>query len=272
MAPRASWNGVLLLGELSVEISLYAAASTADRIGFHIVNRRTGHRVRRELVDAVTGKPVAGEDQMKGYDIGDGRYLVFEQQEIAAALPQGDRSLVVEAFIELDDVDPLYFDRPYFLGPRGHGAEAFLLLCDGLRRHGVAALARAALFRRMRTLLIWPMGGGLTARTLNFDHEVDTAPDAVRDLPENEVKGEMLDLALHIIDTKEGHFDPARFDDRYDTALADLIRAKQEGKPIRRPRKPKQTKPDDLMEALRRSAEAGIRVKSRAAGSAAGRR
>ncbi|MBP7340612.1 Ku protein [Niveispirillum sp.] len=256
MAPHASWNGVLLVGELSVDVSLYAAASSAERMSFHIVNRRTGHRVRRELVDQSTGRPVEQGDQLKGYDVGDGRYLVFEPAEVAAILPKGDRTMEVEGFIDLDDVDPLYFDRPYFLGPRGDDAsDAFRLVLEGMRKKKVAALARAVLFRRLRSLLIWPGAEGFIARTLNFDHEVETAPAILKRVAEVTVKKEMLDLARHIIDTKAGTFDPATFDDRYDAALADLVRAKIEGKPVRRRKPPTRTKPDDLLEALRRSAE-----------------
>ncbi|MFV3130890.1 Ku protein [Niveispirillum sp. KHB5.9] len=255
MAAHASWNGVLLLGELPVEVSLYAAASSAERVSFHIVNRRTGHRVRRELVDESTGRPVEHDDQLKGYDVGDGRYLVFEPAEIASALPKGERTMAVEGFIDLDDVDPLYFDRPYFLGPRAHvSTDAFGLVLEGMRKRKVAALARAVLFRRVRSLLIWPGEGSFMARTLNFDHEVETQPAILKRVADVKVKKPMLDLARHIIDTKTGTFDPATFDDRYDAALADLVRAKIEGKPVRRRKAPARTKPDDLMEALRRSA------------------
>lgn len=265
MAPHASWNGVMLVGELFVDVSLYAAASSAERMSLHIVNRRTGHRVRRELVDQSTSRPVGQEDQLKGYDVGDGRYLVFEPAEVAAILPKGDRTMEVEGFIDLDDVDPLYFDRPYFLGTRGDDASyAFRLVLEGMRKKRVAALARAVLFRRVRSLLIWPATEGFMARTLHFDHEVQTTPAALKRVTDVKVKKEMLELARHIIDTKAGTFDPATFDDRYDAALADLVRARIEGKPVRRRKAPARTKPDDLLEALRRSADGAGKRKAAA--------
>src|SRR3546814_4199000 len=126
-----------------------------------------------------------------------------------------------------------------------------------MRRKKRAALARAGLFRRVRSLLLRAEGPGLVANTLNFDYEVRSAEEAFEDLPELKIKGEMLDLAKHIIETKAGAFDPRSFDDRYDQALAELVRAKMEGREIKAPTRPTEEKVVSLMDALRRSAEGG---------------
>jgi DNA end-binding protein Ku len=120
----------------------------------------------------------------------------------------------------------------------------------------VAAIARAVLFRRVRTLMLRAQGPGLVAHTLNFDYEVRSATDVFEDLPEVKIEGEMLDLAKHIINTKAGDFDPREFDDRYDQALAELVKAKMEGRKIKPPKPPKETKVVNLMDALRESAKA----------------
>jgi DNA end-binding protein Ku len=125
-----------------------------------------------------------------------------------------------------------------------------------MRKRKVAALGRAVLFRRVRTVLLRPEDGGFSAHTLNFDYEVRDAEELFDDLPDIEIKGEMLKLAEHIIDTKRGSFDPAKFDDRYDQALAELVKAKLEGRKIELPKPQKQGKVVDLMEALRQSAAA----------------
>lgn len=255
MAPRANWKGFLKVGELVCPVALYTAASTSDRIAFHMLNRKTGHRLHREFIDSETGKTVEREDQVKGYEVGDGDYIALDPEEIAAALPESDKTLEIEAFIACDDIDDLYFDKPYYLTPSDrHGDEAFALIREGMKKSNVAALAETVLFRRMRTVLIRPEGQGLVATTLNYDYEVRSAEEAFSDVPDVKLKGEMLELAEHIINTKKGRFDPKGFDDRYDAALAEVVKAKIEGRKIK-PVKPKsEGKVIDLMEALRQSA------------------
>ena len=257
MAPRANWKGFLKVGEVTCPVGLYTAASTSDRIAFHTLHRDTGHRVRREFVDAETGKPVERDDQIKGYEVAQGEYVTLEPEEVAAAVPQSDKTLAIEAFIGCSDVDDVYFDKPYYLAPTDRSAEeAYSLIREGMRKKKVAALASTVLFRRVRTLLIRPHGSGLIATTLNFDYEVRSAEEAFSDIHDFSIKGEMLDLARHIIDTKRGEFDPKAFDDRYESALAELVKAKMEGRKIAPPKKAPASKVVDLMEALRLSAGA----------------
>lgn len=269
--PRAIWKGRLAIKALSCEVALYAAASQSERVSFHTLNRETGNRVRREYVDRDTGEPVEREDQVKGYETEKDRYVLLEPEDIAAALPDSDKTLTVAAFLACDEVDTTYFDKPYFLGPAGpEDVEAYALIREGLRATESAALARTILFRRLRTVLIRPDGDGLIAHTLSFDYEVRPAEEAFADIPEIKIEGEMLDLAKHIIKTKAGAFDPSEFDDRYDAALAELIRAKAEGRAIKAPKPPRAPKVVDLMEALRASAGAK-KERAKAAKSGAGK-
>lgn len=255
MAPRAVWKGRLQIAELSCAVALHTAASTSERIGFHTLNRATGNRVRRQFVDAETGKPVESEDQVKGYALASGEYVVLDPDEIAAAVPESDKTLAVSDFIACQDIDDTYFDRPYYLTPADRAAqEAFALIREGMARRKVAALARAVLFRRVRTVLIRADDAGMIATTLNFDHEVRPAAEVFRDIPARRIKGEMLELAEHIIKTKMGEFDISGLDDRYDAALAELVKARIEGRKIT-PRKPApRENVVDLMTALRESA------------------
>ena len=258
MASRAVWKGHLQVAELSCGIALHAAASTSERVSFNILNRKTGNRVQRQYVDEETGKPVERDDQVKGYDLGSGQYVILEPDEIAEAVPQGDKTLRIEAFLTCPDIETVYFDKPYYVSPADTVSEsAFAVIREGMRAKNVAALAQAVLFRRVRTVLLRADGPGLIANTLNFDYEVRSAQEAFADVPDIGIKGEMLDLAKYIIGTKKGVFHPSDYDDRYDAALAELVKAKMEGRAIK-PAKPKpQGKVVDLMEALRRSAEAG---------------
>ena len=263
MAPRANWKGFLRIGEVSCAVALYTAASTSERIAFHTVNRATGHRVRREFVDAETGRPVERDDQVKGYEVAQGDYVILEPEEVAAAVPDSDKTLEVSAFLRCGEIDQVYFDKPYYLAPADKAAEeAFALIREGMRKKGVAAIARTVLFRRVRTVLIRAHDEGMIATTLNFDYEVRSASEAFKDIPSMRIKGEMLELAEHIIRTKAGEFDIAAFDDRYESALAELVKAKAEGRKIRPPKAPRREKVVDLLDALRESA--GIDKKPRA--------
>ncbi|WJS87368.1 Ku protein [Paracoccus sp. TOH] len=260
MAPRAIWKGLLTIAEVSCPVTLHAAASTSERIAFHTLNRATGHRVRRQFIDADTGKPVDRDDQVKGYELAEGDYVMLDPEEIAAAVPESDKALAVAQFIDCQDIDDVYFDRPYYLRPASPTAEeAFALIREGMRRKKVAALARAVLFRRVRTVLIRAHGPGMIATTLNFDYEVRSAREAFSDIPATRVKGEMLDLAKHIIATKMGTFDVTAFDDRYEAALADLVKAKLEGRRIEPGKPARRENVVDLMQALRQSAGLGAK-------------
>ena len=269
MAARANWKGFLKIGEVSCPVALYTAASASDRIAFHMLNRKTGHRLRRIFVDSETGKPVDRDDQVKGYEIASGDHVILDPEEVAAAVPDSDKTLAVSAFIGCDDIDDLYFDKPYYLLPADPGAaDAFAIIREGMRGKKVAALAQTVLFRRVRTVLIRAHDTGLIATTLNFDHEVRDAEEVFAEIPELTIKGEMLDLARHIIKTKRGAFDPQDFDDRYEAALADLVKAKIEGRAIKPATKAKPEAVADLMAALRESAGMANRKPARRAAAA----
>jgi DNA end-binding protein Ku len=271
--PRAQWKGHLKLDEITCQVALYSGASTAERTRFHTVNKATGNRVKREFVDEKSGKPVARDDQVKGYETDRGDYVILEQEEIDAAVPDSDKTIRIEAFVPCSEVDTVYFDKPYYLAPVDKVAEeAFDLLREGMTKKKVAALGSAVLFRRARKLMIRPYGKGIVANTLNFDYEVRSAEEAFDDIPAVKIKKDMLDLAGHIIGTMAGEFDPTAFDDRYDAALAELVRAKIEGRPIRAPKKPKPGKVVDLMEALRESARLAGKKPSKSSARSTGKK
>jgi DNA end-binding protein Ku len=253
-AARANWKGFIKFGEVAVGVALYTATSSSERIAFNTLNRATGNRVRREFVDSETSDPVEREGQVKGYEIENGEYVVLEPEEVASAVPDSDKTLKIEAFVPCHEIDDVYFDKPYYLTPDKMGADAFKLLRDGMRQAKVAALARTVLFRRLRTVLIRPHGNGLIGTTLNFDYEVRSSIEAFDELPDMKIEGEMLELAKHIIDTKKGSFDAKAFDDRYEAAVAELVKAKIEGRALPKKKAPTVAKTSDLLQALRESA------------------
>ena len=254
VAARANWKGYIKFGEVACSVALYTAASSSERIAFNTLNRATGNRVRREFVDSETGDLVERDEQVKGYEIENGDYVVLEPEEVAAAIPDSDKTLKIEAFVPCSEIDDVYFDKPYYLAPDKMGADAYKLLRDGMRQAKVAALARTVLFRRLRTVLIRAHGKGLIGTTLNFDYEVRSSTVAFDEIPEMKVEGEMLDLAKHIINMKKGFFDAKAFDDRYDAAVAELVKAKIEGRALPKKKAAPPSKHSDLLQALRESA------------------
>ncbi|TCR64347.1 Ku protein [Rhizobium sp. BK376] len=167
---RAQWKGFLKVGEVTCGVALYTAASTSERITFNTISKATGNRVNRIFIDSETEEPVPKEDQTKGFEIDNGQYIMIDPEEVAAAIPESNKTLEVEAFIPCSDVDDVFFDKPCYLTPDRVGADAFTAFRDGMKKANVAAIARTVLFRRMRTVLIRPHGQGLVATTLNFDY------------------------------------------------------------------------------------------------------
>ncbi|NRF07329.1 non-homologous end joining protein Ku [Agrobacterium pusense] len=267
VAPRANWKGFIKFGEVACPVALYTAASSSERIAFNTLNRRTGNRVKREFIDSETGDPVERDAQVKGYEIENGQYIVLEPDEVAAAVPHSDKTLKIDSFIPCSEIDSVYFDKPYYLAPDRMGTEAFVLLRDGMKRAKVAAIARTVLFRRLRTVLIRPHGKGLIATTLNFDYEVRSSAEAFEELPDLKIEGEMLELAAHIIGTKKGTFDASTFDDRYEAAVAELVKAKIEGRALPKKKAAAVPRQNDLLQALRESAGMGTKSSQKRAAS-----
>ncbi|WP_425960556.1 Ku protein [Rhizobium nepotum] len=263
MNRRASWKGHLAFADFSCEIGLYSALTSSEKISFNIVNRKTGHRVERQYVDSDTGEAVDREDQVKGYELDNGDHIVIEGDEIATLMPENDKIIRVRHFLGRDEIDKLYFDKPYYLAPTQEGGEeALTLLAKAMDDEKVVALGEAVLFRRNRVVLIRPSGKALVATTLNFGYEVRSQTTVFKSIPDIQFDDEMLELAGHIIEKRAGTFDPAEYTDRYNEALAELVKAKIEGREIRKTPPRKEDNVIDLKEALRRSAGVGKSGKS----------
>lgn len=269
VANRAQWKGFLKFGEVGCSVALYTAASTAERIAFATINQATGNRVKREFIDSETGDAVPKEAQVKGYEIDNGQHIVLTPEEVASAVPESDKQLNVTAFVECSSIDDTFFDKPYYLSPTDKiSEEAFVLLREGMRKSKVAAIAQAVLFRRMRTVMIRAHGNGLIATTLNFDYEVRASATVFNEIPKMKIEGELMDLAKHIINQKKGSFDITKFDDRYEAALAEVVKAKIEGRAIPKMKAPKVSQPSDLLAALRESAGVPAKATKRVAANA----
>jgi DNA end-binding protein Ku len=260
MALRSNWKGYLKLSLVSCPVALYpATASTvgSERVSFHVLNRSTGSRVKRQFVDADAGTPVESEDQVKGYEIGKGEHIIVEDDELAAIRIESTHTIDIDKFVPRAQVDERYLDTPYYIAPSDRvGQQAFAIIREAMRKKGVVGIARVVLQKRERILKLEPLGKGLLATTLRYASHVRNEDAAFEDIPDIELQKEMLDLAAHIIETKTGTFDLSRYEDRYESALIDLIKAKQSGREPQLAVAPQPTNVINLMDALRRSVEA----------------
>lgn len=273
MAPRPNWKGFLKLSLVSCGVSMYSATSTSQRIRFNIINKATGNRIHNEVVDAETGDPVEPEDRVKGYQIEKDEYVLLEDDELDNVALESTHTIDIDEFIPMSDVDRIYLDESYYIVPQDEVAqEAFAVIREAMRKEDLAGLARVVVYRRERLLLLRPRGKGLLATTLRYKDEVRDEDEYFDDIPATKVPADMLKLATHILETKRGKFDPAKFEDRYETALKELVKAKHTGRkaPVASESRPSNV--INLMDALRRSAQAARRKKPAPARRKAGTR
>ena len=258
MAPRANWKGYLKLSLVSCSVALYPASSTSGRVRFNIINRETGHRVHNQIVDAETGEPVQEEDRVKGYKAEGGRYVLLEEDELDCVALESTHTVDIEAFVPRDEVDELYLDEHYYIVPNDKvGADAFAVIREAMEKKDLVGLARVVLYRRERLLMLQPRGKGIMATTLRYRNEVRDEKQYFDDIPAVKISADMLDLAVHILNSKKQHFDPSEFEDRYEKALTSLIKAKRAGKELPEPPEPPPSNVINLMDALRKSVKAG---------------
>jgi DNA end-binding protein Ku len=257
MAPRANWKGYLKLSLVSCSVALFPATTTRERARFNIINRETGNRVRYDVVDAETGDEVPKEDRVKGYKIGRDEYVLLEEDELDQVALESTHTIDIDNFVARDEVDEIYLDETYYLVPDDEvGQEAFTVIREAMRAEDLVGLARVVLYRRERLLMLQPRGNGIAGTLLRYRNEVRDADDYFDDIPDVKISKDMLDLAKHILTTKKTKFDPSKFEDRYETALKKLIKAKEAGKEPPAAPEPQPSNVVNLMDALRRSVNA----------------
>jgi DNA end-binding protein Ku len=257
MAPRANWKGYLKLSLVSCAVALFPATTTNQRIRFNIINRETGNRIRNEVVDAETGEPVDQENRVKGYKVEDDKYVLLEEDELDEVALESTHTIDIESFVPRDEVDEMYLDESYYLVPDDKVAyEAFAVIREAMKKKSVVGLARVVLYRRERILMLEPRGTGLVGTLLRYRNEVREADTYFEEIPDTKVPKDMLELAEHIIESKAAHFDPDKFEDRYEQALTELIKAKRAGKTPPSAPAPRSGNVINLMDALRRSVSA----------------
>src|SRR6476646_2067232 len=222
-APRAYWKGFLKLSLVTCPVALYQASSQTEKTHFHQINRKTGNRLRQQMVDEKTGRLVEGEDKARGYELKRGTYVEIEPDELEAVEVESTRAIAIDKFVPADEIDKRYYERPYYIVPEDESdEEAFCVIRDAMKDKGRVALARIVFANREHILAIEAWGKGMLGTTLRYDYEV-------RD------EKEFFDLASYIRDKKAGRFDASQWKDEYELALRKIVKRKAAGKTIEPP-------------------------------------
>jgi DNA end-binding protein Ku len=261
------WTGAISFGLVTVPVKLYSAVSRKS-VRFHQLNAQTGVRIQQRRVDPSTGDEVAYEDIVKGYELAPDRYVVIEGGELEALDPKKTRTIDIEEFVELADVDPIFYDHPYYLAPGAGGAKPYRLLLDAMRDTGRVAIAKVVIRSKEQLVAIRPMGDVLAMSTMVFADEV-IDPSTIDDIPDPDevaVKDREIEIAKQLVESLAADFEPEKFRDTYREEVLALIERKASGEEIAvQPARDEEDEPvPDLMAALKASLEA-VRGKDGAA-------
>jgi DNA end-binding protein Ku len=253
-ATRPYWKGYLKLSLVSCPIVLYPATSEREKISFHQLNKETGNRIRYRKVDAETGDEVPQDNIIKGYEVSKGEYIELDHEELEAVAIHSKHTLEIEEFVPKKDIDELYLRDPYYIVPDGEvGQQAFAVIRDAIRKEGMVALGKVVFTTREHIIALEARDKGMVGVTLRYPYEVRQAENYFDAIEDEKVPKDMLDLAIHIVESKKGKFEPEKFEDDYENALKELLRKKQKGERIERPKEPPRANVVNLMDALRRS-------------------
>ena len=216
MAPRPTWKGYLKLSLVSCSVAMYTATSTSSRVRLNIINRETGNRIRNQAIDSETGDVVEAEEKIKGFEGDDGHYVLLEEDELDEVALESTHTIDIEEFVPREEVDEIYLDESFYIVPNDEVAyEAFAVIREAMKKKGMVGLGRVVTHRRERLLMLESRGKGIAATALRYKNEVRDEKEYFDEIPAVKIPPDMVKLAEHILESKRGHFDPSRFEDRY---------------------------------------------------------
>jgi DNA end-binding protein Ku len=268
MAPRSFWKGYLKLSLVTCPVAMTPATSESDRVRFHTLNRATGNRVVSHYVDAVSGKPVDEDDEVKGYERGENEYVMLEDDELDAVALGSTRTIDIDMFVPKESIEWIWYDTPHYLTPNDPvGEEAFSVIREAMAATRTVGISRLVLYRRERAVMLEPRDRGIVLWTLRYGDEVRDQKDYFVGIKTEKLEKGMVDLVSELIDKKTGPWDPAMLGDPVQASLLKLITAKKKGKrsaPKKSQPEPKATNVVSIMDALRKSiADEGKRPNGR---------
>ncbi|HEY3772541.1 MAG TPA: Ku protein [Solirubrobacteraceae bacterium] len=253
--PRAIWSGAISFGLVNVPVKLYSATSPKT-VRFHQLSAKTGARIRQKRVDPSTGEEVAFEDIVKGYELSPEHYVMIEPNELDALDPKATKTIDIEEFVELSEIDPIYYDHSYYLAPSAGGAKAYRLLLEAMNESHKIAIGRIVIRSKQQLCALRPIGEALGLSTMLFGDEV-LSPDRIDELDalgEAEASKREVTMAQQLIDSLSAEFDPSRFKDDYRERVLELIEKKAAGEEIAvQPEAEDDGPAPDLMAALEAS-------------------
>jgi DNA end-binding protein Ku len=253
--PRAIWSGAISFGLVNVPVKLYSATSPKT-VRFHQIASKTGTRIRQQRVDPSTGEEVPYEEIVKGYELSPDRYVLISPEELEALDPKATKTIDIEEFAKLEEIDPIYYDHSYYLAPAAGGAKAYRLLLDAMRQEGKVGIGRIVLRTKQQLCALRPTGDVLTLSTMLFGDEV-VSPDKLDELDaveEAEASERELRMAEQLIESLSADFDPSKFHDDYRERVLSLIERKAAGEEIAvQPQVEEPSPAPDLMAALEAS-------------------
>jgi len=258
MAVRPFWKGYLKLSLVTCPVALTPATSEVEKVRFHTLNRRTGHRVVSRYVDSESGRPVAEDEQARGYARDESHLVVLEDEELEAVRLESARAIDIESFVPALGVDWVWYDTPYYLTPDDPvGVEAYCVIRDAMRATETVGVSRLVLNRRERAVLLKPRDNGIGLWTLRYGEEVRAPRDVFSGLDDLDLDPALIDLVLELIGERKRPWSPELVRDPVQERLLDIIREKKAGAPVRPPgaSEPERTPSNviNIMEALRRS-------------------
>jgi DNA end-binding protein Ku len=253
MAPRSTWKGHLKLSLVSCPVRVYNAVSGSEKVAFNLLHKDTHNRIQMKPHDPELGAVERG-DLVKGYQYEKDQYVIFTEEDFDKVQIESSNAIVIEKFVDAEDVDPIYFESPYYVAPDGAVAEeTFRVVQQAMREEGKVALSRVVLSNRERLIALMCRDKGFLMMTLRSANEVRDAKDYFSDIKDEKADPEMLELAKRLIEQKSGEFDPSTFRDRYQDAVIDMVKAKVKGQEPVLAKAPERGKVINLMDALRRS-------------------
>jgi DNA end-binding protein Ku len=257
--PRAIWSGAISFGLVNIPVKLYSAVSRKT-VRFHQIDAESGQRIRQQRVNPESGDEVPYEQIVKGYEISPDRYVTITPEELEALEPQKTRTIDIEEFVDLEQIDPIYYDHPYYLAPDKGAGKAYRLLLEAMEQADKVAIARVVIRSKENLVALRSYDGAITMETMLFPDEV-VAPDSIEELAsvDGDVKTSKreLDMAKQLIESLSGDFDPEGYRDQYRERVLELIERKAAGETITiEAPEPERKEVPDLMAALEASISA----------------
>jgi DNA end-binding protein Ku len=259
MAPRSFWTGYLKLSLVTCPVAMTPATTENEKLRFHTLNRKTGNRVVSQYVDAVTGKRVVEDDEVKGYPRGEDDYVLLEDAELEAVSLESTRTIDIDRFVAADSIEWLWYDKPHYLMPDDPvGEEAFSVIRDAMAATGMVGISRLVLYRRERAVMLEPRGKGIVLWTLRYGDEVRDPEDYFGKIGHGKPEPKLMTLVKKLIEERTKPWTPKMVDDPVQDRLLDVIASKKKGKKPAKTAKPAESeeRPSNvinIMDALRKS-------------------